>query len=263
MSQAYIKIPVELTNAHWQKKKGNIAKMAGETGVGKAMDDLAKAFAKIDFNKYDAGMLVQNEKNPAVIEEHRKKLVAYAQGSDVEGVRKAIRVVWNKADDAAKAFKANKLVPKSATAAAENVAKVCANYLTAVGTHGLYFDSQMKKFDEYSKRALEVMNAAKVEALKYTKSIETEAKAVLRNPTAEQYIGEATTGFFQNLRGMQASLAILMKIDPVFKKHRNNFMNISQDSAKPKDDESPEEIKKRVAEAIKYNTAAKSDLAKI
>ena len=55
--------PVTLTDKDWQKKKGNISKLAGETGIGDAMDDAEKAFDKIDWKKFDAREILPQDRD--------------------------------------------------------------------------------------------------------------------------------------------------------------------------------------------------------
>lgn len=51
---APIDFPEILTNRHWQKNKGLLAKAAGETGVGSQMDKVQVAFKAVDWKKFDA-----------------------------------------------------------------------------------------------------------------------------------------------------------------------------------------------------------------
>jgi hypothetical protein len=47
-------IPEILTKQNWDKKKGIIAKLAGPTGIGDKLEELRKAYAKVDWKKVNA-----------------------------------------------------------------------------------------------------------------------------------------------------------------------------------------------------------------
>jgi hypothetical protein len=109
-------IPTILTDADWQKKKGAIAKMAGETGLGAAMKALAVEWKKVDWAELDpddAWMKSGLKKNPANYDKLFQ--AAKSEHSKVEGVRVKVKALRDLADKTEKKFKASKLIPSSST----------------------------------------------------------------------------------------------------------------------------------------------------
>ena len=252
-----IEIPADLTDKEWQKKKGKLTKLVGETGVGAAMKKLDVAWKKVDWEQFAILHHIQSKKDPRLVDDAKEVAFAYVNGKQISDLRKSIQEVSAKASAAEKKFKGSKLVPKSATVLAANTAKLADQYFVAVGAHGLFFSASMKEFDAKKKNLEQIAALAKTEATKYVVSIENFAKEVLKNPTAKEYIGEAKTGFFQNTRGMQAALAVLMKTYPDAKPLRDGFSKVSQDGFKPNEDATADEIRKKVTQVILLNQEVK------
>jgi hypothetical protein len=120
--------PDILKETDWQAKKGKIAKLAGETGVGETMKKCEAAHKKVDWmNKYDISTRITWAKvDPAkskteVVDETEKKLVVEYK-ADADPIRKLLQEVRDKAKAAAAAWKKNKLIPSSSVKHAEAVA---------------------------------------------------------------------------------------------------------------------------------------------
>lgn len=114
--------PATLTPANWDKQKGLIAK-AKPTGIGEALKALEKARGNVDFTLFaDAA--------PKTVAEAEARLAA--QDAEArKGVKAAAdqaRAVAVLARKAEADFKANALIPKSATQAAGAVAKAAGDY---------------------------------------------------------------------------------------------------------------------------------------
>ena len=111
-------IPTILTDADWQKKKGVIAKMAGETGIGAAMKALAVEWKKVDWQELDPvdGAWVKSglKRNPTNYE--KVFALAKAENTKVAGVRTKVKALADLAEKQEIKFKANKLIPSSSRA---------------------------------------------------------------------------------------------------------------------------------------------------
>jgi hypothetical protein len=113
--------PAELLPAYWDKNKGIVAKMAGETGIGAALKKLKDQHAGIDWSLLMANGYGKLH-NAAEVDEAEKKARAYHQ-SKVAPYANAARGVRDLAQDVAKQFAANKLIPKSSTAVVTTIGK--------------------------------------------------------------------------------------------------------------------------------------------
>lgn len=145
------KYPDILKESDWNKNKGNLAKLAGETGVGAQMKVVAAKFADVDWGLFD----VRTALKGGATADKAKQALVLAQGAYDKKVKPLITEIdklAKKADEAQKKFKASKTIPKSS---AEHAAKVV--------TAAKLFSAQAKavngEFDAFEK----VMDAATVE----------------------------------------------------------------------------------------------------
>ncbi len=115
-------IPTILTQTDWNKKKGAIAKMAGETGIGQAMKNLEAEWKKVDWQIMDPDGAFQKSGLKATPDNY-KKLFADAKGeySKVEGVRVKVKALRDLATTVEKKFKSSKLIPSSSTQHVGNI----------------------------------------------------------------------------------------------------------------------------------------------
>lgn len=256
-------IPKILTNADWQQHKSVFAKMKGATGVGKSMDEMAAAYKKVDWETFNPVAQIGPSKVMADLENAWEGAKAYLNGPQVSALRKAIQKVSKAASDAAAEFEKSKIVSKKVTQHAKDVAKAADQFFVAVGKGGLYFDAVIKEFEAKRKNLEQIAALAISEVKNYVGLIESNGKKVLANPTTDTYDDGAKTGFFQNCRGMQAGLAVLMKSYPEAKEYRNDFMKVSQDSFKPKPEADAEEITSKAKEVLKYNAKVKAFASKL
>jgi uncharacterized membrane protein YfbV (UPF0208 family) len=139
--------PVILTNADWQRKKGAFAKLAGKTGVGEAMTAAKAAFDKIDFGQMHASKILPADRDvPNILAEKEKAKAYYA--STVVPARAKLKALRDLAETTAKKFKANKLVPSSATAHAEAVVKAADLMWMTLAGNSQVMNDHLKSFDE-------------------------------------------------------------------------------------------------------------------
>lgn len=123
------KYPAVLTEANWNKNKGLLAKVAGETGVGAQMKVVKARFDDVKWEMFDVRTAL---KGGATADEATLALSA-AKGAYEKRVKPLIVEIdklARKAEDAEKKFKAAKTIPKSSTEHAAKV-KTAARLLSA------------------------------------------------------------------------------------------------------------------------------------
>lgn len=116
--------PPILTKADWDRQKGKIAKLAGKTGVGEAMQKCERAYAAVDWDKLELSKGAPGI-NSFVKSEWDKKLAdakSEAQG-DLRKFVESMYALRDVAKKAAEAFGKNKLIPSSSKQHAEQIAK--------------------------------------------------------------------------------------------------------------------------------------------
>ena len=138
--------PAILTNADWQKKKGAVSKLVGKTGVGEAMTAAQAAFAKISWIKMSATDILPQDRDIPTIKERKKQAAAY-YASTIVPARTAVKKIVDAAEDTAKKFKANKLVPKSASEHAAAVAKAADLMWMTLKDNSTFFAEAANSFD--------------------------------------------------------------------------------------------------------------------
>jgi hypothetical protein len=108
-------LSVVLTKANWDKNKGVLAKMAGPTGVGEALDKLEKAYKAVDWQKFEiaANKLPEKEFTLKKLADMQKAAVAEMTGNAAK-LRLAAFAARDVARKAGAELRKNKLVPKSA-----------------------------------------------------------------------------------------------------------------------------------------------------
>ncbi len=129
--------PAVLTKANWDKKKGTIAKMAGATGVGAALDALKKAYDAVAWDKIEISnnRPSQSEFSLAKMEQMKKAALAEMNGSCAK-----LRAAAFAARDAAKAaavdLKKNPLT-KSTGTLCDEIAKAADSMGVGANTNSL------------------------------------------------------------------------------------------------------------------------------
>lgn len=115
--------PAVLTKANWDKKKGTIAKMAGATGVGAALDALKKAYDAVAWDKFEISKNrpSQSEFSLAKMEQMKKAALAEMGGAGAK-LRAAAFAARDAAKAAAPDLKKNPLT-KATGALCDEIAK--------------------------------------------------------------------------------------------------------------------------------------------
>ena len=226
-------LPKSLTSAEWKAKKGIIAKMAGETGIGAALDTLKKEWDKVPWAKFDAKTAASQVTVKMTVKvldgffEDVKKL-----HHQVEQVRVEVKAVRDLTAAVAQKWQRSSVIPASSR-----------KYVAAMSTTADHLYIELKSLDrswielrrELEQREAKGRQMATTNLKKGIKLIRDNSTAVLKDPTVAKYVGSATTGFHQSVRGLAATLALLAD-DPAIAKFREKFRPLSQDSFKPKKD---------------------------
>ncbi|WP_207482395.1 hypothetical protein [Arenibaculum pallidiluteum] len=191
-------IPKVLTDAEWQKKKGAIAKLAGETGVGAALKAMEAAFKKVNWDKFDMDKQIPSNSVFDVGVVDAALAAAGDEMKNLEPLRKTIMDVDKKASDAAAKFKSNKLIPKESAAYAAQVAKEASNFLVVVNKSSI--GSAVEKDAA----------AARVNIEKKVKLVQDSAKSYLAK-VAKGLDGQTVETYAdywkESLRGLAAALS--------------------------------------------------------
>jgi hypothetical protein len=241
------KIPLILTKADWDRNKGIIAKIGiGETGIGAAMEKVRVAYEAVDWRKFDANMVFTGT---AKTEEDVDKALAAAKNeaaTKVEKLRAELRALEGLARAAEVKFKANRLVPHSAT---EHVAKiaVAADFM-AVGCKSM--DDEFKTFAAMKLQVRQRDEMVRKALLTYVAKMPPAISKLRSKPEVDAY---ASPFHKELVRGLAAALAHqkMTAFVPIWTK-------FSADSYKPK---KIEEIKPKLAEIEKELAKLKSALA--
>ena len=116
------KIPVILTDADWQKKKGVIAKAAGKTGIGPAMKAMEAEWKKVDWDDLDPNLVWAKtgmQRTPANFPAAFK--VAKTAYGKVTALRSKVKSLADLAEKTEAKFKSSKVIPSSSR---EHVGKI-------------------------------------------------------------------------------------------------------------------------------------------
>jgi hypothetical protein len=125
-------LPTILTESDWSRNKGTIAKIAGETGIGAALQNVKRAFDAVNWNRFDPEQACQGARAPSDIDRALTELANEFRGK-VEPLRGELAKVHDLANNTATKFKANKLIAASST---EHVLKL--------GMAAMQFMAQLK-----------------------------------------------------------------------------------------------------------------------
>jgi hypothetical protein len=173
--------PAALLATNWDKNKGTVAKIAGETGIGDALKKLKAQHASIDW-----GLLTANGygklHNLAEVDDAEKKAKAYFQAKIVP-YQSAARSVRDLANGVAKKFAANKLIPKSSTAYVSSIAQ--AADIVAVACKSM--DEEAKSFDVYRGKLQQQIDGQQRLIRPNIAKLKSGLAACLKDPTKDSW----------------------------------------------------------------------------
>jgi hypothetical protein len=155
------KIPVILTKADWDKKKGVIAKMAGATGIGAECDKVAAAYKAVNWTKLDligrSENEMQNWRNKNYSKDYWDKIVAEGKAEMVGNLTKlsvALQKLRDTCTKAAAEFKKSRTIPASSTAHVTQMAKTADQLSVSWNKNSMtvVLQNQIKEFDKINDR---------------------------------------------------------------------------------------------------------------
>ena len=228
----YPSYPDILTNKDWQKKKGAIAKMAGETGMGDQLKKLEAAFKKIKFEQMDAmNVLTGANRTKENLEKFREDAKKY-WNSDVKPCWEEARRTSDFAGKLAAEWKKKKTIPSKSREHVEAIEKAAGNLMvTLKSLDNLVLEPSIKK--------------ATAEAAKN----EEKARKVDKNPTVETWRSE----LHQKIRGLGTAVGSIPELkkkwSPVWNQYSSDGFvltakNMDEKAIKKKLDEVLGDLKK-------------------
>lgn len=191
--------PKILTNKDWQSKKGKIAKIAGETGVGDLMVKAEALYKKVDWTVFDAKQSQVIPPQPTVEEVNQGLKAAKAEYSTkVEPLRKALAALRDRAKEIAGKWKKTKLIPSSSTKHATEVAAEADRFFTELKS----LDAHFKTFDEVLGEIAKREKIAREMLAGWIKKVKEGCKAVAADPTPKTYNDK----LYQKVRGLGTAI---------------------------------------------------------
>ncbi len=155
------RLPPVLTEASWNKNKGTIAKMAGETGIGAQMKKVDTAYNKIVWAKFDAAAIGKTATSAQDVDDAvdaaKKHFTAV-----VEPLRTELRKLGDLATETEKKFAKNKLIPKSSTQHVGTIAKTAKDFAVELKS----FDAEMAAIEKL-KGTLKTLNLDSLVSAKF------------------------------------------------------------------------------------------------
>lgn len=249
------KYPAILTNKDWQKKKGLLGKMAGETGVGDAMDALQKSYEKVNWKIFDPGAALPFDRDLRGIE-GIKMVIKNAQAEYNSSISSAVHSnladLKTKVTDAQKEFKKSKTIPKKLGDHCDDILSAIADMETETSSENLV--EELKKNAEQllkDQAAFNKMMAETKQRLKkYVVALAQDIKTV---KTSKDYYNS----WSENIRGVGTALPVLAEGLGLLEVHKRWRGYASQANSTATDEEVPERYKaltpdlKLIAAAVK------------
>jgi hypothetical protein len=216
--------PSDLTRKNWDKNKSTLAKMAGYTGLGEALDGLEKIYKKIDWDVFDLEkQFPRGDKNFTLkkLEAAVLEAVKEAKSGDCAKLRTEAFSVRDLATKTEKEYKANKLIPKSTTALCASIAKSADFLGVAVNSNSMigYIQDSAKGV-----RSAYDVTAASIEKNFHThvQKLKTAFVPVAKEPTYEKWNAAGIMTLARNLNQQIGNVANLVE------KGYDLGMNVSQ-----------------------------------
>ncbi|GAB2484811.1 hypothetical protein [Jatrophihabitans fulvus] len=228
-----------LTVKNWTAKKGTIAKIAGETGMTKALKDLEAVYKKTPWNlvhPVEAWRLNPAKKSmqqqPTAAEMTALKEKAKASYGQLEPLRKQLYAVRDLAAALEKKWKANKLIPASSTKLVAEIGKKAEWEAVSLKSLNDNWDDAIKSAGQRDDRIKQIARNVLGE---YFTALKQSSDQVKQNPTVVTYTGGFGKGFHQNIRGLSAALDKTKSPQIVAFKERT-WKRYAQDEYLPKQD---------------------------
>jgi hypothetical protein len=220
--------PPEATDAAWQKKKSFLDKAKSGTKTGLGADLKA---AEAEWKKF-APLMDKLDVRSAVVGGRTVEKVNTAKAAAeviMNGQRNTTSQALLKAAAKAKATSTNKALSKPAAAAALVIESKLLGLSRNLRDIKLTdFDSMIDTLNNQSATAQNTLRP-------YIGSLRRDGAAVKSKPTVDNYVGKATTGFMQGIRGLNAAIAKSGNVE-LMKWGKANWTPLSQAGYTPKTD---------------------------
>jgi hypothetical protein len=253
--------PQILTNDDWQRNKGKIAKIAGETGIGALMKKCEAEHKKGDFyNKFRASNNIDwrtvepSKSRDEVVDELEPVLVKKYMAAAAP-VRKLLVEIRDQAKKTAAQWKKNPLIPSSSTKHADEVAKAADQLFIGMKENSdavktlFAFDALRAELKKKREESLKVLGTQIAKC-------EDGLKVVLKNPTKK--VWEAG-GAHQGCRSVCNGMAAIAELKKLYYPTWQNFGDFYCKDIPDNDPEEALKVKAKVKtvanELIKYKSA--------
>lgn len=207
--------PDTLTNRHWQKQKGIVAKVVkGETGIGAALDRLEKAFKAVEWGYFDPRD-AEKMKKPRTSEALAERLeIAKTKGNQLENVRKEAFKVRDLCKAVGDKWAKSTVVPKSSRVHVQVTMVNAANQLAL----------DIKSIDDTGYKAVqaEIDRVEKAANQMFEGWVDRLAKVIpqaKKNPTRDFY----SKNMHQQVRGLSTAIS---KMEKYKKYHKQDDWNL-------------------------------------
>jgi hypothetical protein len=178
----YVAYPPVLEAAQWDKKKGVIAKMTVETGIGKALTELKTLYNNVNLEKLTAGGYGKLTSNEQVDIAHEHANDHYK--AHVPPVQAKLKLVAKLADDTVVKFKKNKLIPKASIDYVLQIAAACHKMDTDFNDRV----EEQATFDTYKAALKRGLDGQRKTIVTDLHNLEAAVKACLEQPTAANWV---------------------------------------------------------------------------
>lgn len=246
--------PDELTNKGWQKAKGLIAKMAGETGMGDQLKKLEAAYGDVEWRKLQLYLNCPQGGKRTLPSIQTAFDDALKQGPKLKILESTCREVEKAAKDLSAKWSKDKKIPASSvkTADAIEAAAKKLSYATAMGTVS----------DALTKEKSELEDQLQVLAAEYTKLNEKLKKYVNGFQAAVQGKTLKDYGVIwkEHIRGVGTVLPTLIKDHPEMDTEWKIWKNFSNKLIPPDDEEA---MQKQMTMLVKVAASLKPKVAKL
>lgn len=213
-------LPALLTKAHWDKKKGTIAKMAGSTGMGAALAKVEKAYKGVNWDTLE---MTLNKPKPFHLKAWDKMQADAVK--EMKGGLAKLRAECFAARDVAKQteaeFKKKKTIPKSSVQLCADIAQA-ADFM-GVGANANSMGTRIEKMYAFGRKATDftadgILKKAPAKVAVALKSLEV----VKRNPTHATWKSEVMMTRARDVNQYIGNVGKLIDMGYPFKLNRAN-----------------------------------------
>jgi len=231
-------LPKILTPADWNSKKGVIAKMTTETGIGAALTKLGTAWGHVNWKAVDPleGIRLQAGKSgkPTTAAYNLAEPLAKNEFSHIVAVRTELRAVNKLAGEIEIKWKNSKTIPSSSRVHVGNIKTESAKLFTELSEENIDAEWAKEKKRISDDEAYNRQNALKAIKIQIA-NVRKFGEVVKKTPTVAAYEGKATSGFHQSIRGVNASLD-RSQVPQWLSWKNEHWKPLAQDAYKPKQD---------------------------